>query len=191
MIKILSKWHFVSVLGSWPIQVTGNYFLPQWILWNHIKYNHDNDAWFYCSPGKNRARVTIIYWTSQFDGNSFKGARSEGWPICISKMMISSSQFNHDEVIKWIHFPRYWTFVWGIRRSPVNSPHKGQWLGALMFSFICPGINAWVKNREAGDLRRPLWRHCNHGNAVVVVVCVCVCATETQDPHRYFPAVSL
>ena len=37
---------------------------------------------------------------------------------------------------------------------PVNSPHKGQWRGALMFSLICARINDWVNNREAGDLRR-------------------------------------
>ena len=37
---------------------------------------------------------------------------------------------------------------------PVNSPHKGQWRGALMFSLICVWINGWVNNREAGDLRR-------------------------------------
>ena len=43
--------------------------------------------------------------------------------------------------------------VWGIHRSPVNSPHKGQWRGALMFSLICVWINGWVNNREAGDLR--------------------------------------
>ena len=36
----------------------------------------------------------------------------------------------------------------------VNSPHKGQWRGALMFSLICAWINDWVNNREAGDLRR-------------------------------------
>ena len=59
----------------------------------------------------------------------------------------------HDDVIKWKHFPRNWPFVRGIHRSPVNSPHKGQWLGALMFSLICVWINAWVNNREAGDLR--------------------------------------
>ena len=35
-----------------------------------------------------------------------------------------------------------------------NSPHKGQWHGALMFSLICAWINDWVNNREAGDLRR-------------------------------------
>ena len=54
----------------------------------------------------------------------------------------------HDDVIKWKHFPRYWPFVRGINRSLVNSPHKGQWHGALMFSFICAWINDWVNNRE-------------------------------------------
>ena len=41
-----------------------------------------------------------------------------------------------------------------IHRSPVNSPHKGQWHGALVFSSICTWINGWVNNGEAGDLRR-------------------------------------
>ena len=35
-----------------------------------------------------------------------------------------------------------------------NSPHKGQWRGALMFSLICARINSWVNTDEAGDLRR-------------------------------------
>ena len=60
----------------------------------------------------------------------------------------------HDDVIKWKHFPRYWPFVRGIHRSPVNSPHKGQWRGDLMFCLICVWINDWEYNREAGDLRR-------------------------------------
>ena len=42
----------------------------------------------------------------------------------------------------------------GIHRPPVNSPHKGQWPGALMFALICAWINGWVNNRESGDLRR-------------------------------------
>ena len=52
------------------------------------------------------------------------------------------------------HFPRYWPFVWGIHRSLVNSPHKGQWRGALMFSLIRAWINGWVNNGGTGDLRR-------------------------------------
>ena len=51
----------------------------------------------------------------------------------------------HDDVFKWKYFPRYWPFVRGIRRSPVNSPHEGQWRGALMFSLICVRTNGWVK----------------------------------------------
>ena len=55
----------------------------------------------------------------------------------------------HDDVIKWKHFSRYWPFVWGIHWSPMNSPHKGQWHGTLMFSLICAWINGWVnKNRN-------------------------------------------
>ena len=59
----------------------------------------------------------------------------------------------HDDVIKWKHFPRYWPFVRGIHRPPMNS-HKGQWRWSFMFSLICARINRWVNNREAGDLRR-------------------------------------
>ena len=43
-------------------------------------------------------------------------------------------QISYDNVIKWKHFLRYWHIVRGIHRSPVNSPHKDQWRGALMFS---------------------------------------------------------
>ena len=60
----------------------------------------------------------------------------------------------HDDVIKWKHFPRHWPLVRGLHRSPVNSPHKGQWRGALMFPLICVWINGWVNNREACDSRR-------------------------------------
>ena len=48
----------------------------------------------------------------------------------------------------------YWPFVRGVHQSSVDSPHKGQWRGALTISLICAGINVWVNNREAGDLRR-------------------------------------
>ena len=60
---------------------------------------------------------------------------------------------SHDDVIKWKHFPRYWTSVRGTHRSPVNSPHKGQWRRALVFSLICAWTNFWVNTRDAGDLR--------------------------------------
>ena len=61
---------------------------------------------------------------------------------------------HHDDVIKWKRFPRYWPFVRGIHRFPVNFPHKGQCRRVLIFPWICVWINDWVNNREAGDLRR-------------------------------------
>ena len=86
----------------------------------------------------------------------------------------------HDDVIKWKHFPHYWPFVRGIHRSPVYSPHKGQWCGAFMFPLTCDCINSWVNNREAGDLRR----YCAHYDVMDLNI-----ATETKWPpfrRRHF-----
>ena len=80
----------------------------------------------------------------------------------------------HDDVIKLKHFPRYWPFVWLIHRSPVNSPHKGQWHGALMFSLIWAWTNNWANNGDAGDLRR----HRAHYDGIVMRIfpmCTCSC----------------
>ena len=79
------------------------------------------------------------------------------------------------------HFPRYWPFVRGIHRPPVNSPHKGQWRGALMhiyrindfwlwlwldvFFDLCLNKNKRLRKQSWGwlfeTLSRPLWRRCN------------------------------
>ena len=50
---------------------------------------------------------------------------------------------------------------------PVNSPHKGQWRGTLMFTLICARINGWVNNCEAGDLRR----NRAHYDVIVMIMC--------------------
>ena len=73
---------------------------------------------------------------------------------------------SYDDVIKWKHFPRCWPLVWGIHQSPVNSPHKGQWHRALIFSLICVWINGWVNNGESGDLRR----HRAHYDVIVMAI---------------------
>ena len=44
-------------------------------------------------------------------------------------------------------------FVRGIHRWPVNSPHKGQWRGALIFSLICAWTNNWANDGDTCDLR--------------------------------------
>ena len=105
----------------------------------------------------------------------------------------------HDDVIKWKHFPRYWPFVRGIHRSPVNSPHKGLWRGALMFILICARIKGWVNNREAGDLRRFRahydvivmigWRVTNESqstvNRRVRVWAISKCLSYIRNTHTY------
>ena len=88
---------------------------------------------------------------------------------------------NHDDVIKWKHFPRNWPFVREIHRSPVNFPHKGQWRGALMFSLIYARINDWVNNREAGDLRR------QHGHYdVIVMYSISLSRPRCINLHQFF-----
>ena len=93
----------------------------------------------------------IIYLLSLLNGAMWHRCVVLGAKMCRTLLLV----YNNDGVIKWKYFPCYWPFVQGIHRSPVNSLHKGQWLGALMFYFfICPWINDWVNNREAGHLRR-------------------------------------
>ena len=81
-------------------------------------------------------------------------------------IILSHYHETHDDVIKWKHFLRYWPFVRGIHRSPVNTPHKGQWRGALMFSLIrrlntrLSKLWQWWGWWFEMPLR-PLWHHCN------------------------------
>ena len=53
----------------------------------------------------------------------------------------------------------------GVFRSPVNSLHKGQWRGALIFFLICDRINRWVDKQSWGwwfdTPSCSLWRHCD------------------------------
>ena len=75
---------------------------------------------------------------------------------------IQCSNNKYDDVIKWNHFPRYWSFVRVIHRSPVNSPHKGQWCRALVFDLR---MNKRLSKQSWGwwfeTPSRSLWRHCN------------------------------
>ena len=84
----------------------------------------------------------------------------------------------HDDVIKWKHFPRYWPFVREIHRYPVNSPYKGQWRGAVMFSLSCVWIIGWENNREAVDMR---WYRA-HYDAFVMHLIATIAIYNTLTP---------
>ena len=104
------------------------------------------------------------------------------WPYLVftAKLWEVYSVHLHDDVIKWKHFPHYWPFVRGIHRGPVNSLHKDQWRGALMFSLICARIKGWVNNCEAGDLRRHL---AHYGVTVMGKKAVLSRWNSLFDPH--------
>ena len=78
------------------------------------------------------------------------------WNKPATKSLTCSDNYYH--LTWWCHqmetFSAFLALCTGIHRSPVNSPHKGQWHGALKFSLISAWINPWVNNHEACDLRR-------------------------------------
>ena len=88
------------------------------------------------------------------------------YTLSIQPLFILMSIHVQDDVIKWKHFPCYWPFVSGIHQSSVNSPHKGQWRGALVFSLICAWTSGWANTPDAGNLRR----HCTHYNVTVMIL---------------------
>ena len=128
-----------------------------WPSWGHVNAGH---GWGVLEPFKllpgwytfiylwNVKRVRLILkndylvWIDYSDFNIIIHLCTAN-PGCCWKPL---NHLWHDDVIKWKHFSRYWPFVRGIHRSPVNSPHKGQWRRALMFSLICIWINGWVNN---------------------------------------------
>ena len=56
-------------------------------------------------------------------------------------MLIHREAIEHYDVIKWKHFLRYWPFVRGNHRSPVNSPYKRPMTWSFDFSLIRASIN--------------------------------------------------
>ena len=66
-------------------------------------------------------------------------------------MIYDGTKESHDDVIKWKQFPRHGPFVRGIHRSPVNSPHKGRWRGALIFS--CDQAALWMVQSVCPSVR--------------------------------------
>ena len=84
-----------------------------------------------------------------------------GWKMKMRSRNIANKFIIRDvDILNWLAAIKYLRhgYVWwwrhqmktfsaslalcaGIHRSPVNSPHKGQWRGALLFSFTCARIN--------------------------------------------------
>ena len=112
------------------------------------------------------------------------------YSLMLSKLVLfQHSSLNHEDVIKWKHVPSYWPSVRGIHRSPVNSPHKGQWRRALMFSVICAFNKRLSKQWWHWWFERPsrlLWRHCNMKQITyhIINIPLIVMTARVQFPTR-------
>ena len=117
--------------------------------------------------------------------------------LSCTRLMTTIWKNSHDDVIKWKHFPRYWPFVRGIPRSPVNSPHTQRPVTRSFEVFIDMDLRLnkrlskqwWCWWFETPS--RSLWRHCNGSQNIVNIfiypVAFRLTAANTQDqigpPH--------
>ena len=113
------------------------------------------------------------------------------WKLCIVFFSFSEENANgrfHDDCLQMGTFSAWLAFWVGIHRSPVNSQHKGQWRGALMFSLICAchraWTNDWVSNRETGNLIH----HRAHYD-VIVIYCFASYIVHDWDNHIWLTAI--
>ena len=114
------------------------------------RYESQNTQIHVVAPAMAAGRSISVIHISQI--HSWYGSHLIKWKI-IANAKNKKNRDVYDDIIKWEHIQRNWPFVKGNHRSPVDSPHKGQWCGALMFSLICAWTNGWANNRDAGDLR--------------------------------------
>ena len=116
---------------------------------------------------KHLSLILLACWTPSIKGQTYRRfhVMTPYWAvkylISLAHPMLDQLIF-HEDAIKWKHFPRYWPFVRGIHRSPMNSPHKGQWRGALVIELCLKKLLSKQPRRLC--FKTPscsLWRHCN------------------------------
>ena len=128
---------------------------PLHVMWYCFSFAIDSAIKRNIRPDVSNCVILSFQWSAKY------GSRCE-----ISEVII-----NLFDYAWWRHqmetFSALLALCAGNSPVPVNSTHKGQWRGALMFTLICAGINDWVNNREAGDLRR----HLDHYDVSVMGCC--------------------
>ena len=138
--------------------------------WNQQATSHRYEHWL-CEIWNRNFKAYINY--------CIDNVQSTTWPD-------RGTRYNHDDVTKWKRFVHYWPYVREIYRRPTDSPHKGQWRRALMFSLICAWTNSWANNRGASDLRRL----CAHHDVTIMRVCRLVGASQTRSIYATYQPVN-
>ena len=108
-------------------------------------------------------QISLIFVTK--DPTDKQPSLGQYWSILLAHICVIRPRWRHQMET----FPRYWPFLWGIHRWPVDSPHKGQWRGALMLSLIC-SLNKRLSKQSWGWCLR---RHRAHYDVIVMPQSFC------------------
>ena len=121
-------------------RTTDSLFIP-WVDWNvSVKWLRMN----------NRNNIYVLLGISVI-----LVIRSHQSQIKFIDVQTHNANTSHDDVIKWKHFLRYWSFVTGDRWIPLA---KGS--DAELWCFLCgASTSVWASNRDASDLRRHRAHH--------------------------------
>ena len=136
--------------------------MPSYTAWQVTLENYVRSPYtFRLSLARRRATLLLLHdiWKLQHPQDMWwlpllKCCNRQCWQIIV----------HGNRILWWRHKMK--TFSAKLAICTGNSPHKGQWRGALMFSLICDRINCWVNNGEAVDLRR----HPAHYDVIVMKV---------------------
>ena len=163
-------------------QVNSSLFLLfQSLLAHHLTFHWKYACLDWCSIHHSNQNVLVVFSWSLLTSKTIlvyyyqTGLEVPQWNWCdfyinrqpssLEFLCVTQSKRSHlkspsyDDAIKWKHFPRYWPFVLGIDRSPMNSPHKG------FDVFFDLRLNQqlskqWIR-RGFETPPRSLWRHCS------------------------------
>ena len=152
---------------TWRLFSASHYLNQCWIIIN-------------CTLGKNSSEIWIKIKQFSCKKIRLKMSFAKWRPFClglnqmekrISPNLVPTLWDRLDTTDTWWRhqmetFPRHCPFLRRIHRSPVDSPHKGQWRRALMISLSCAWTNGWANRRNAGDLRR----HRTHYAVTVMII---------------------
>ena len=129
--RIIHNYTFLTSMFDDASMIILFHWFRQWIVPCLVTGYCLNQCWhsaYWSLKNKPEFKFEWRYLIEHVSWQTLLGLLSRYYLLC------SQITATHDDVIKWKHFPRYWPFVRGIHRSPVNSLYKGQWRGALMFS---------------------------------------------------------
>ena len=142
----ISSYHRITINSGMPKKLQWSTLLISWRIL-HCYYIHSTSLFSslltmynikYVHAKYHYTYIHTFHWPIN-ENNCIQRAGRCANIVCIPPAWDQFPDMNwyiHDDVMKWKHFPRYWPFVWGIHRSPANSPHKGQ-SRVELWCFLC------------------------------------------------------